>query len=216
MTKPLELIGEKYGKLLVTERAENSKNGQTRWLCFCECGNYSVVAGRSLVTGHSKSCGCIVKETTGALNRTHGKTKSREYNSWRGMKARCNNPKDSHYPMYGGRGISYCSEWEIFDQFYRDMGECPEDHQLERCNVNLGYSKENCIWDDKTQQAFNIRLKSNNKTGKTGVTQRKNGKYYASITVYKVVIFLGVFLTFEAAKRARERAEMEHYGFIKE
>ena len=216
MNKPLDLIGKRYGRLLVISRQENNRHGQTKWLCLCDCGKHATPNGRALVAGHSQSCGCISAEKITLVNKTHGKTRSKEYNSWRGMKERCTNPNNSHYHLYGERGISYCEDWELFENFYRDMGDCPEGYQLERCDVNLGYSKDNCIWDDKTQQAFNIRLKSNNKTGKTGVTQRKNGKFYASITIYKKVIFLGVFLTFEKAKEAREKAELQYYGFVKE
>lgn len=36
------------------------------------------------------------------------------------------------------------------------------------------------------------------------------------LRVYKKVIFLGVFLTFEKAKEAREKAELQYYSFVKE
>lgn len=143
-------------------------------------------------------------------------TKTKEYNSWRGMRARCNNPNDTHYKFYGERGITYEERWDDFSQFYKDMGDIPEGFQLDRIDVNKGYSKDNCRWADKTQQAFNIRKKSNNTTGRTGVTRQPNGKFYANITVYKKVIFLGVHLTLESAIKAREEAEMLYYGFIKE
>lgn len=52
-------IGNKYGKLLVVERAENTKDGKTRWLCECECGNRLVVLGTNLRKGNTKSCGCL-------------------------------------------------------------------------------------------------------------------------------------------------------------
>lgn len=51
------LTGQRYGKLIVLSRAENSKK-QTRWLCRCDCGNKSVVFYSALVNGLSRSCGC--------------------------------------------------------------------------------------------------------------------------------------------------------------
>src|SRR5581483_4278941 len=56
--KALNLVGNKYGKLLVLKRLENSKDGKTKWLCKCECGNEVVVTGNNLRSGGSKSCGC--------------------------------------------------------------------------------------------------------------------------------------------------------------
>lgn len=216
MTKVLDLVGHISGLLTVVERLENNKKGSSVWKCICKCGNESTCTGSVLKNLKTKSCGCLTKEKIGNLNRTHGKTSSREYNSWRGMKERCDNTSNSHYHLYGARGISYSDDWESFDVFLKDMGECPKDFQLDRIDVNLGYSKENCRWVDKTIQAYNIRLKSNNKTGRTGVSLRKNGKYYASITVYKKVIFLGTFVNFEDACKAREAAELRYYGVTKE
>ena len=56
--KPLELKGRIFGFLTVVKRVENSKDGSTRWLCLCECGNEHVVRRRELVRGKTKSCGC--------------------------------------------------------------------------------------------------------------------------------------------------------------
>ena len=39
------------------------------------------------------------------------------YAVWSGIKNRCNNPRYKHYDRYGGRGITYCQEWESFESF---------------------------------------------------------------------------------------------------
>lgn len=44
------------------------------------------------------------------------------YNSWRGMKERCKNPKHIRYKWYGAKGVQVCDDWESFDNFWRDMG----------------------------------------------------------------------------------------------
>lgn len=213
--KVIDLHGLRFGRLSVKSRSENSKKGQARWVCVCDCGKETIVYGSSLRSNKTQSCGCTNVERIGDMNRTHSKTGTREYNSWRGMKRRCNSPKDSHYYLYGDRGISYVVEWESFDRFYSDMGDCPDGFQLDRIDVNLGYSKDNCRWVDKTTQAFNIRLKSSNKSGRAGVFI-KDGKFYVRITVYKKVIFLGVFLNFNDACIARANAELKYYGVVKE
>lgn len=87
----------------------------------------------------------------------HGKTDSREYHSWNGMKARCTNPKSQSYLDYGGRGIKVCKRWSGengFINFLSDMGECPPGFSLDRKNTNGNYEPRNCRWiDDKSQQA---------------------------------------------------------------
>lgn len=51
-----DLTGERFGKLLVLRRAD-SRNGKTRWLCRCDCGNEKEVAAQALKSGKTKSCG---------------------------------------------------------------------------------------------------------------------------------------------------------------
>lgn len=55
-----DLLGKRFGKLVVVERI-GSHNGNAVWKCKCDCGNYCDVVARSLVSGHTKSCGCLVK-----------------------------------------------------------------------------------------------------------------------------------------------------------
>lgn len=55
-------IGNRYGRLVVIERAY--KEGETRafWKCRCECGNEVIVSGKQLRSGNTTSCGCYRAE----------------------------------------------------------------------------------------------------------------------------------------------------------
>ena len=53
-------IGSQFGILTVIAKAE-SQNKRARWLCQCECGNQIIVEGNKLLTGNTKSCGCLKK-----------------------------------------------------------------------------------------------------------------------------------------------------------
>lgn len=66
MKKPIDLTGKKFGRLTVTARAKNSKDGRTMWHCICDCGAERVVSGKSLRNGHTQSCGCLAKEINSA------------------------------------------------------------------------------------------------------------------------------------------------------
>lgn len=62
MGNPIDLTGQKFGRLYVIKRAKNNKDGRTMWLCECDCGNQRVVSGKCLRNGHTQSCGCLNRE----------------------------------------------------------------------------------------------------------------------------------------------------------
>ena len=61
-------IGNTYGYLTVIERAENTKEGRAMWKCKCKCGNETVVLGKHLRSGNTKSCGCYQRERAAQAN----------------------------------------------------------------------------------------------------------------------------------------------------
>src|SRR3990172_1959570 len=85
------------------------------------------------------------------------RTDTQVYRAWMNMRQRCNNPNHPDYPYYGGRGIKICSRWEIFENFYADMGEPLPGLTLERKRNNEGYNPDNCIWETRQKQSANRR-----------------------------------------------------------
>ena len=148
----VDRMGDRYGRLVVVGRAENSKQKKAMWVCLCDCGNKSVVSGTHLRNNHSTSCGC----RKGL--RTHGMSDTRSHIAWLNMKQRCLNVTGRDYKDYGGRGITICPEWvSSFEAFYRDMGDSPEGLSLDRINNDGGYSLANCRWATAIEQANNKR-----------------------------------------------------------
>lgn len=65
-TTLVDLTGRRFGKLTVVTLApeRNPKNGNTRWLCQCDCGNQVIVDGQNLKHGTTRSCGCLRREVS--------------------------------------------------------------------------------------------------------------------------------------------------------
>lgn len=161
----MDLTGQRFSRWEVIELAEpiyNKRGGiEQRWKCRCDCGTERIVLQASLRSGKSKSCGCLSKEVTGGLNRTHGLTNKSNglYSVWNGMKRRCYCKTSKDYLDYGGRGIRVCKEWLKFDAFYNWSMENGYEKGLsiERKDVNGDYCPENCCWIPLKDQSKNKR-----------------------------------------------------------
>ena len=58
-----DLVGKKFGRLLVLERNPNGNLGRTQYRCLCSCGNMIITKGESLSSGDTSSCGCLRLES---------------------------------------------------------------------------------------------------------------------------------------------------------
>lgn len=154
MPKKIEMLGKKFGRLIATQEIGKDKNGY-RYLFACDCGNTKEINGASVRSGYVLSCGCIRSETTAAKNFVHGMVHSGAYSSWQAMKTRCNNINQKANARY--KFIGYEKNWELFENFVRDMGERPHGMTLDRIDNSKGYSKANCRWATPAQQSRNTR-----------------------------------------------------------
>lgn len=152
------LRGQKFGRLTVLYRLRIVATTVTFAVCECECGKVTKVRQSQLNRGGTRSCGCLKRDTTRARAKTHGKTRSRTWNTWRGMIERCTNPRHRDFGIYGGRGIAVCERWRAFSNFYADMGERPEGMTLNGFpNKDGNYQPGNCRWATTLQQTRNKR-----------------------------------------------------------
>jgi hypothetical protein len=159
MSKVIDITGQRFGKLTVLAFDKQDKFRQYMWFCKCDCGNIVSVRGYSLRSGNTQSCGCVQKEVNIKLRQTHGMADTRIYNIWQGMKQRCSLPSLSCYKYYGGRGITFCDEWQKFEPFYEwAMANGYADNlTLDRIDVNGNYEPQNCRWITLKEQQRNRR-----------------------------------------------------------
>ena len=150
--------GASFGRLLALYRSPT----HAVWHCVCTCGTYCDVKQHRLLSGNTRSCGCLKRSVLGDATRTHGKANSRisgyasrAYGVWQAMRDRCSNSNRVDYKYYGGRGISVCARWQKFENFLEDMGEPPKGLTLDRVDNDKGYTKSNCRWATRREQTYN-------------------------------------------------------------
>lgn len=155
------LDGKRFGRWKVISEV-NKRGKQRYWLCKCDCGTVKEVNGYSLISGATKSCGCLQIENSMKSARKHGMRKTRLYTVWIDMRDRCENEESPSYKWYGEKGVSVCPEWlgeHGFENFAKwayehgyDENARRGDCTIDRIEANGNYEPSNCKWSDSIEQ----------------------------------------------------------------
>lgn len=136
------------------------------------------------------------------------------YIIYNNMMQRCNNPNNTYYYNYGGRGIKVCERWlgfDGFENFAQDMGQKPsKEYSLDRIDNERGYSPDNCRWTTRVIQNHNQRVRKDNSSGYKGVHWNAKGrKWEARMSINGKIHNLGFHSTKQEAIKARKQFELE-------
>lgn len=165
-----DIKGQVFGKLTVNTFMY-IKDENAYWEVICSCPNKTIkiISGHSLRCGDIKSCGCITIELQTKKHTTHGLSRTRFYRIHADMMARCYNPKNENYPLYGGRNITVCDRWHTFENYRDDRYQAYLDFAAihgeknttgERIDPNGNYEPINHKWATPKEQSFNKRNSS--------------------------------------------------------
>lgn len=154
LTKAPKLsVGDVVGRFTLVSEAP--RHGRRRvWLCRCTCGTEKTVLDQNIRSHRTISCGCLSREVNSLTLPGRG---GKAYRAWADMLNRCRSSTNPSFKHYGGRGIKVDPSWEIFDNFYQDMGEPEAGLTLERIDNSMGYGPNNCEWRPMKDQQRNKR-----------------------------------------------------------
>lgn len=200
--KSKDLSGMRFGRLTAIEATGDRQNGCRLWRCRCVCGRETIVTSNALLSGNTKSCGCLSVEVKRAASmdirgQRFGKlialapTEERRNGSvvWQ---CQCDCGRECRYPLktlrQGSAKSCGCLK--------------RENDTLQR---SLHYVEDTCI-----EFIDNVR-KSNDGEHHRGVDYQ-HGKWRARITFRKRNYYLGSYVQLTDAMRVRKEAEEALFG----
>ena len=217
-----DMTGKKCGNWSVLYRANNTQNGQAQWVCRCICGKIKTLTGAVLRNGSSLSCGCTFtskKYNTFELSMEYGigyDNQGREfyfdkddYDYIKNFYWRVHNHKYVSTAIYD-KNTKRVSEVQLHNFLMNPLPNQEVDH----INHNpLDNRKQNLRVVSIAQNQMNAVISTRNTSGVKGVDwDKKTNKWRSRISVNGKRISLGLFDTFELAKKARKDAETKYYG----
>lgn len=226
MEKFVDLIGQKFGRLTVLHRIENTKYGSTRWHCKCDCGNECDVSGNNLRKGHTQSCGCIRIERLFVLNSNINQNEYKLCDDYiiaktsTGVEFYVDQSDEWIFKKYhwftNHNGYLEAVERECHKKvlIHRLIVGCPNDMIVDHIDGNpLNNRKSNLRIVTRSQNCMNRELHSNNTSSITGVNfHKQSSKWNARIMVNNKRISLGLYDNFDDAVAARKAAEEKYFG----
>lgn len=214
--------GEKFGHLEVLRLDDSRAGSRPYWICRCDCGTICSVAATHLMSGHTKSCGCLRsrRQSRRRLDLTGDRYGRLEVLG----PMRENSPfydmvKDGEYTEKGDAlssdlwicrcdcgKICVCQKEGLRSGTTQSCGCLRNEQSRKNMRKAIHFADNTCVERIASRKTF-----SNNTSGHRGVYLRKNGTWRASIGFQGKVYNLGSFRDYEDAVQARLDAEKKYY-----
>ena len=204
-----DLIGKRFGKLIVLEKSHNRRNRQALWVCQCDCGNLCEKPTGQLNSGFATSCGCSWRQPAVHKGDRFGRLVAVRPTDKRSARAviweclcdcgktvfvRTTSLTTGHTTSCG------CVKQEL-------------DEERNICDI-LTYTNDTCI--EFAKGISKPRPNTSADTGVRGVILLKDGKYQAQITFRKKRYYLGRYSRLEDAIEIRRKAEARVEEYVEE
>src|SRR3989337_856593 len=141
----INLVGQRYGKLLAMESSGNieKSSGSKLWICQCDCGNTTEVSARYLrKNGLTKSCGCV---QTVFVDYSYEKEIIRRYKYGAKGKGRIWELSDEYALSLIRSPCYYCGGVEMRRRGERKSGASLLINGIDRMDSSRGYEYGNVV-----------------------------------------------------------------------
>ena len=231
MSNDIDLIGERFARLVVIDKSEPPKiedNSKRRyWLCICDCGSEVIASTSSLRSERKKSCNCLQRDRTSKLGAKNDvlfigdDVKIIDSNGKNFYVDRCvYDDKIKNSDMYwfvtNIHGINYVSSsYHGLNVYLHRYIMNPDNNNIvdhiDGDGTNNRLSNLRIV--SQRKNTWNRGISSLNTSGYKGVSLvGRTQKWKASICVNRKNIHLGFFDDIQEAVEARKMAEIKYYG----
>lgn len=147
MGSRIELIGKRFGRLVVLSETTERQAESIIWLCQCDCGVIKKINGHCLRKGVTRSCGCLMREVVGKLNTREDAALNKVWGAYKASAKARHHAFCLTKPQFRNL-ISlpcfYCGA-EPEHESVSFAGDVLKYNGIDRKNPDEEYSEENCV-----------------------------------------------------------------------
>lgn len=236
------LTGERFTRWTVKKDSfERNEKGCLVCFCECDCGTQRMVNRKNLLSGDSKSCGCLKTDLSKAkFGIKRGQNRYRKikngYIGYTSNNMRFYFDEEDYelinkYTWHEHDDGTNIYPRTLYDRYYDSSGKRHNVyimmHQLLQkahySNKNdlimdhidgntMDNRKQNLRETTRQKNMFNVKTPASNKTGHKGIYKTASGKFQVKINIDKKAVYLGTYKTYEEALKIRKAAEIKYYG----
>ena len=203
------IAGKKFGRLTAIEPTEGPKQLTKLWKCRCDCGKNCKVYYWNLMSGHTRSCGCLRSpDLTGKRFGLLTVLRRSDKTAPRGKR---------RVPLWeclcDCGAITYKATDVLTNDSRNSCARCASLHAAKAARESAGY-----VDGTQISRIKDRKLTAANTSGVRGVYyEKKSNKWRARLRFKGKIMDFGSYERFEDAVIARQAAEREYFdAFLEE